>query len=268
MDLAGKVAIVTGASSGIGEATARELARAGVRVALAARRVERLERLAAELNADEPGPRALVVPTDVHDQQAVQRLVQRTTEAWGQVDVLVNNAGVGMYAGLEDATIESQRYVMDVNYWGSIYAAHAVAPQMRARASGTIVTVSSIVAKHAVPYQGPYVVTKYALSAASDTLRMEMAGSGIRVITILPGVTFTEFQSSSLLQGRRPPPRVMAGGAQPAQTARAIVKAIRRGGPPEVYVTLFDQVYVTIATLFPRLSDRILLFVARRRWLS
>jgi short-subunit dehydrogenase len=266
LDLSGKVVIVTGASMGIGEATARELVRSGASVALAARSENRLAKLAADLNAGAaPGPRAITIPTDVSDPKAIERMVAQVLQMWGRVDVLVNNAGVGMYGALAEASIDKLRYLMEVNYWGAIMCAQAVVPHMKAQGGGTIVNVSSIVSKHVTPYQGAYCATKYALNVASDALRLELAQYGICVITVLPGVTFTEFQKNALQEGRKPPARVMAGGSQASQVGRAIVKAIRRGGPPDVYVTRFDQTYVTFATLFPRLTDKILMMVAKRR---
>lgn len=269
MKLQGKVAIVTGASSGIGEATARELARAGARVALAARSAARLEKLAAELNADaasaSDGPRALAIATDVSDNQAVQRMAAQVMATWGRVDVLINNAGSGMYAPLAEASLDAMRHLMDVNYFGALNCLQAVAPHMRAQGKGTIVFVSSIVGKHITPYQGAYCATKYALIAAADSLRVELEPFGICVITALPGVTRTEFQANARRERVAPPSRAGIRGVAPEKVAKAIVKAIRQNGPPEVYATLFDRAYVTFATTFPRVTDRILLYLVNRR---
>ena len=246
MNLSGKVAIVTGASSGIGEAAARELARAGARVVLVARSAERLARLAEELNGGltateseapgaKPGPRAIAITTDVRDRQAVEWMAAQAVAAWGRVDVLVNNAGVGLYAQLAEAPAESMRYVMDVNYFGALNCVQAVAPQMKAQGGGTIVNVASIVGKHVTPYQGAYCASKAALIAASDALRVELAPFGLRVITLLPGVTRTAFQANALRERVAPPSRAGLRGVGAEKVGRAIVKAVQRGGPPEVY---------------------------------
>jgi NADP-dependent 3-hydroxy acid dehydrogenase YdfG len=269
MNLKDKVAIVTGASSGIGEATARELAQAGAHVVLAARSAERLDELATELDSSATGSmasrRVVALPTDVSDRQAVERMVALTVAAWGRVDVLVNNAGLGLYAQLAEASPESMRYLMDVNYFGTLHCIQAVVPHMKAQGGGTIVNVSSIAGKHINPYQGAYCATKYALIAASDALRVELAPFGIRVLTALPGVTRTEFQTNARRERVAPPSRAGIRGVGPEKVGQAIVKAVRNGGPPEVYATLFDRAYVTFATTFPRLTDRVLMYIVSRR---
>lgn len=266
MKLQGKVAVVTGASSGIGEATARALVRAGVRVVVAARSAERLQKLAAELNADATNePRVLAVPTDVSDRQAVLRMVGQAIGTWGRVDILVSNAGYGMYAPLAEASLDAMRHLMDVNYFGALNCVQAVAPHMKSQHKGTIVLVSSIVGKHINPFQGAYCATKYALFAAADTLRVELAPFGIRVLTSAPGVTRTEFQSNAVRERVEPPSRAGMRGVGPDRVAASIVRAIRQNGPAEVYATLFDRAYVTFATTFPRFTDRVLLYLVNRR---
>lgn len=269
MKLDGKVAIVTGASSGIGEATARELARAGARVALAARSADKLEKLAEELNAGTSGatdgPRVMAIATDVSDRQAVVRMVAQTMATWGGVDVLVNSAGSGLYAPLAEASDEAMRHLMDVNYFGALNCVQAVVPHMRPQGRGTIINVSSIVGKHITPYQGAYCATKYALIAASDALRVELEPFGIHVLTVLTGVTRTEFQAHAVRERVEPPSRAGLRGVGPEKVGRAIVKAIKQDGPEDVYVTLFDRSYVTFATTFPRLTDRILMYLVNRR---
>jgi uncharacterized protein len=263
------VAIVTGASSGIGAATARALVRAGVRVALAARSTARLEALAAELNGGATGAgdglRALAITTDVSDNQAVQRMVAQVVARWGRVDVLVSNAGYGMYAPLAEASLDAMHRLMDVNYFGALNCIQAVVPHMRTQGKGVIVSVSSIVGKHINPYQGPYCATKYALIAAADSLRVELEPFGIHVITSLPGVTRTEFQANALRERVAPPSRAGLRGVGPEKVATSIVRAIRQNGPAEVYATLFDRAYVTFATTFPRLTDRVLLYLVNRK---
>lgn len=264
MDLNDAVVIVTGASMGIGEALARAFAAAGARLTLAARSTGRLQQIAGELNSGGL-QRALAVTTDMGDAAAVERLVQETVAAWGRVDVLVNNAGYGLYAPLADAPLTAVRALMDVNYFGALQAVQAVVPHMRRQKRGAIVNVASIVGRHVTPQQGAYCASKYALIAASDAWRMELAPQGITVLTVLPGVTRSAFQQNALQVV--PPPRRpgVARGVAPDRVAQATLAAVRRGGPPEVYVTLFDRAYVTFAVLFPRFTDRVLLYLLARR---
>src|SRR5262245_11153932 len=155
------VVIVTGASSGIGAATAIACGRAGMRVALAARRAARLARVADEVQA--AGGEARVVPTDVADESAVQALVEDTVDAWGRLDVLMNNAGVGILATVEQTTTAEFERIMRVNYLGAVYGVRAALPHMRRQGQGHIVNVASVIGKRASPYRAAYVASKFAL---------------------------------------------------------------------------------------------------------
>src|SRR3972149_3566251 len=150
--LAGRVAIVTGASSGIGRATALALAREGVPVALAARREDRLRELAAEIEA--AGGEALVVPTDVSRRTDVERLVQAALERFGRLDIMVNNAGYGHYAAVEEVDEAEARRLFDVNFFGTLSGIQAALPVMRRQGSGHVINVASVVGRRAVPFPG------------------------------------------------------------------------------------------------------------------
>jgi len=186
-----RVIIVTGASSGIGEATARRLAREGAAVVLAARRQERVRRLAEEIAA--AGGRALAVPTDITVEADRHRLIERTMDAYGRLDALINNAGYGQRGPLECVPLEDIRRNFETNLFALIALTQQVIPILRAQGNGRIVNVSSVAGRIARPFSAVYDATKHALEAISDGLRGELAPFGIRVIVIEPGFIRTEF---------------------------------------------------------------------------
>jgi NADP-dependent 3-hydroxy acid dehydrogenase YdfG len=191
--LAGKTAVVTGASSGIGEATARLLAREGCNVVLAARRADRLSSL-----ADELGEGALAVPTDVTDPAACAALVARAVERFGTLDILVNNAGLGLYGSVPDGDPQDWKRMFDVNVLGVLYATRAAVRHMLARGSGDVVFVSSLAGRRVPRADGTvYAATKHAITAVAEGLRLDVHEKGIRVINVEPGLVRTEFPESS-----------------------------------------------------------------------
>ena len=187
-ELAGKVAMVTGASSGIGAATAQELARRGARVVLAARRVAELEVQTRAIT--EEGGQAIAIPTDVTDAAQVERLVERTREVFRQVDVLVNNAGVGWTKLLVGSSAEEITRVVEINLLGAMLLTRAVLPEMLERRQGAIISVSSVAGQVAV--EPLYSATKYGLRGFSLALRRQLAGSGVSVSLVSPGNIRTE----------------------------------------------------------------------------
>lgn len=186
-----EVAIVTGASAGIGAAVARKLSEDGFQVVLAARRAERLEKLGQEITAR--GGTALSVPTDITRLEDCQRLVQKTMTAYGRIDVLVNNAGFGYRSPLEYIPLDAIRHNFETNLFGPIALTQLVIPIMRDRQKGYIVNISSVAGRIARPLSSVYDATKHAIEAISDSLRAELAPFGIRVIVIEPGFIKTEF---------------------------------------------------------------------------
>lgn len=184
-----KTAIVTGASSGIGEATARELARRGFDVALIARREDRLTLLAKDLEA--LGGRAYVIAADLSQDEDTERAAQKALECLGRVDVLVNNAGYSPGAAIEQVSRQALRHIFDVNLLSALHLAGAVVPQMRAQKSGRIINVGSLAGAVPAPLAVPYSATKAAMKMATDSLRLELAQFGIRVILIVPGFVDT-----------------------------------------------------------------------------
>lgn len=185
-----RVAIVTGASSGIGEASARCLADAGYRVVLAARRADRLEQLAKEI--EQAGGEALPVAVDLGDEAATHALVTRTLETWGRIDVLLNNAGFSPAAANEQIPRSELQRTFDVNLFSALQLAGEVTPVMRAQGGGRILNMGSLGGSVAAPLAIPYSATKAGMDAATRGLRLELAPFGIHVSLIVPGFVDTE----------------------------------------------------------------------------
>lgn len=189
-NLEGQVAIITGASSGIGEAAARMLADKGIKVAAVARRSDRLQQLAHERAAGTG--EILPLEVDVSDEDAIERMVEETERRWGRIDVLVANAGVMLLGPILNANTEEWRTMVNVNLLGVLYSVHAVLPIMTRQKSGHIITMSSVAGRVARANNGVYAATKFGVGAFSESLRVEAAKSNIRVTTIEPGAVATE----------------------------------------------------------------------------
>jgi NADP-dependent 3-hydroxy acid dehydrogenase YdfG len=225
MQIRDSVVIVTGASSGIGATTARAAARAGARVVLAARREERIRELAAEL-----GGGAIAVRCDVTDRIQVDALAQAALDAFGRIDVLVNNAGQGLQSSVEDLALDDLRAVLELNLVAPLAMMQAVLPAMRAQQSGSIVNVSSGTTFADVPGTGGYVASKIALERLSAIARAELEGTGIAVSTLIPFATSTEFMAS--IRAGRAEAEAMTAGAtfdSPETVADAVLALIASG---------------------------------------
>lgn len=195
MNVRDKVVIVTGASEGIGLAAARLLAADGARLALAARSEENLRTLAAEL--ERSGTDVAAFPTDLRREDQTRRMVEQAFARFGRIDVLINNAGQGMAGFLEHAPVEDYLRLVELNLFGPVWAMQAVIPLMRRAGGGLILNVSSMVSKMHIPGLGYYASTKAALNVLSETARYELAGDNIRVITVFPRATATDFGKNS-----------------------------------------------------------------------
>lgn len=251
--------IVTGASSGIGAATAVACGREGMRVTLAARRPDRLARVAEAVHA--AGGQVRVVPTDVGDEAAVRALVDGTVDEWGRVDVLVNNAGIGLLAAVGQMRATDFERILRVNFLGAVYATLAALPHMRRQGSGHVVNVASIVGKRASPFRSAYVASKFALVGLSEALRMELRRDGIHVTCVCPIGTATEFfereENRLGVTGRR-------GPIQSAElVARRIVRALRRPRA-EVHPYPPARVLLWMNAIAPGLVDRLMMAVSHR----
>lgn len=185
-----QVALVTGASSGIGEATALALAERGVHVALAARRAERLEALVKRIH--QAGGEALALVVDVTYEEQARTMVQRVQEEWGRVDILVNNAGLMLPSPIAEADPEDWRRMISTNLLGLLYATHSVLPVMKAQSAGHIINISSTAGRTARAGSGVYNATKWGVGALSEALRQECLQDHIRVTVIEPGIVSTD----------------------------------------------------------------------------
>ncbi|MGZ8610851.1 MAG: SDR family NAD(P)-dependent oxidoreductase [Actinomycetota bacterium] len=223
MRLAGAIVVVTGASAGIGEATATRFARAGSTVVLAARRLDRLEALAAGIDAR--GGRALAVRCDVTRRADVEDLVARTYETFGRCDVLVNDAGVPGGGPFAELTLDQIEHVVDVNLGGVLLGTHAFLPGMLERGHSHVVNVASIAGRFAMPGAAVYSATKHAVVAFSEALDGETRDRGVRVTAVNPGLVVTEG-----FRHERLDPRLLISLDR---VAGAIVHVVRRDVAPE-----------------------------------
>lgn len=246
MDLIGKNVIVTGASSGIGRATALEMARRGAHLVLAARRTELLEEVAAQCRA--LGVRALVVPTDVTKLEDCVKLAA----AAGVVDVLVNNAGFAIFDAVAEAKPDELRRMMDTNYFGTVNCTQAVLPVMLQRGSGTIVNVSSITGIMGFARMSGYCATKFAVIGFTEALRDEVMDRGIRVALVCPGTTETEFFVTAEREKMPGASRLMPA-VTPDRVARAVCNTAEDGRYRRI-LPLLGTIYMRLKELSPRLA--------------
>jgi NAD(P)-dependent dehydrogenase (short-subunit alcohol dehydrogenase family) len=234
-DLRGEVALITGGSRGLGLLLARELAREGCSIAICARDPVELEHARDELQRD--GAPVVALQCDVAHETEVRRAVGEVTRRFGRIDILVNNAGIIQVGPLEEMTAEDFRRALDVMYWGAVYPTLAVLPRMRERQHGRIVNVTSIGGKISVPHLLPYSGAKFAAVGFSEGLRSELAGRGVSVTTIVPGLMRTGSHLNALFKGRQEGEFTWFGlGASlpivsmdAERAARQIVRAVRRG---------------------------------------
>ena len=188
--LDGKVAVITGASSGIGEATAEALAAEGASVVVAARREERLSDLVERINGN--GGKALSVECDVTDEEQAHELIQKVKDELGQVDIIVNNAGVMQLSKIEKGLSDEWRTMFEVNVLGLLYVTDATVQVMKEQGSGHLINISSVAGRKSGPFRGAYSGTKFAVNAISEALRVELLEDNIRVTMVEPGAVETE----------------------------------------------------------------------------
>jgi uncharacterized protein len=248
-----KVIVITGASSGFGEAIARRCAEAGARVVLAARSADKLERLANALGED----RTLATPTDVTSDADVTRLVTATLERFGHVDVLVNSAGFGVLDRIVDAPLADLHEMTEVNLHGVARCTQAFLPHMLARRSGQIVIMASLAGLIATINMGFYNASKFALVGLGRTLMLELYGTGVRCALICPNVALTGFQRRADIHKYTRISRI-AGWVTSEQVARATVRAIIRRTHGEVLLPRRAIPLVAVGAAFPGLSRLVL----------
>ena len=231
----GKVAIITGASAGIGEATAIALAAEGAKVALVARRGDRLDALAQKITA--AGGEALAIVADITDDAQIQKLVDKTKTTWGQIDILVNNAGIALIGEIASSDPADWRRMIDLNLVALMNLTHAVLPILQAQGSGHIVNISSVAGRTIRVGIGGYNVTKWGVNAFSEALRQEVSLQNIRVTVIEPGMVNTEINDNitdSIAKQRSEERLKSITPLESEDIAAAIVYAVTQ--PPRVNV--------------------------------
>ena len=248
-----RVVVITGASSGIGRATAVRLARNGAAVVMCARRADRLEAAAADVRA--AGGEALPIVADVTRADEVRRLVDAAVERFEHVDVMVCNAGFGIAGAIDDITPDQMQKLVDVNFMGTYHAVRAVLPIFRRRNRGHVIVVSSIVGKRGVPYMGAYAATKFAQAGLAECLRSEVAGSGIHVTVVFPVSTETEFFDVMSRETGTIITRAHGPRQDVSVVADAIARAIDRP-VPEVFPHAWSRGLVWLNAAAPGICDR------------
>lgn len=269
-DLSGQVALITGASRGLGLLLAHEFAGAGCRLVICARDAQELKWAQAELH--KAGADVLAIPCDVADQSQVNHLVREAMLHYGQVDILVNNAGIIDVGPLENSTLADFERALDVMYWGTLYTIWAVLPQMRARRQGRIVNITSIGGKVSIPHLLPYTSAKFAAVGLSEGLHAELAQEGIQVTTIVPGLMRTGSHLNALFKGKQQEEFTWfsLGASLPfismaaERAARQIVEATRRGEATRI-LSLPALLLAYLHGLAPGMTNELLGFI--NQWL-
>jgi short-subunit dehydrogenase len=262
----GKTAVITGASSGIGEELAVVLASRGANLVLAARREEELTRVAKR--CEQAGGRALSVPTDVSDQESCRRMVDRAAEAFGGIDLLVNNAGVTMWARFDEVTdLSLYERLMRVNYLSAVYCTYYALPHIKAR-KGQLVAISSLTGKTGVPTRTAYAASKHAMQGFFDSLRVELLGTGVDVLVVSPGFVDTPIRSRAVGPDGKLVAHIRHDESRDTMDVHTcvaqIVSAIDRR-QRELVMTARGKVGMFLKLVAPGLVDRIALRAMRGR---
>jgi short-subunit dehydrogenase len=256
-----RVVAITGASAGIGRATALRLARDGAAIAICARRADRLDAVAAEIVA--AGGQALPIVADVTREADMEMLVARAIERFGRLDVMMCNAGFGIAGAIDEVAPDQMHKLMAINYDGTYLATRAALPVFRRQRAGHIIIVSSIVGKRGVPYMGAYAATKFAQVGLAECLRAELLGSGIHVSVVFPVSTETEFFDVMSTETGAPIARAFGPRQSADVVANAIARAIDRP-VPEVYPHAMSRALVVLNAIAPGLCDRVVKRFGRR----
>lgn len=259
-----KVIIITGASSGIGLATARLFAGMGAKLSLAARSIDRLESLASELTDDRS--RILCIKTDVSVEEDCRRLIEETVRRFGKIDILINNAGISMRAPFMDVNMEVIKKLMNVNFWGTVYCTKYALPEIL-KTKGSIAGVISTAGYVAIPGRTGYVTSKYAIRGFLETLRIEHLNDGINILVFAPGYTASNVRNAALLadgspQGYSPKDEGKLMSAE--KVAEKLADGLYRR-KKEMILTALGYWDIWLYRRFPRLMDRVQLHYIRRK---
>ncbi|MBP3290529.1 MAG: SDR family oxidoreductase [Alistipes sp.] len=226
--LNGKVVVITGASSGIGEAMAKEYAKVGAKVVLGARQADKLEALCKEIEA--AGGKAAWVATDVTRQEDCKALIDKAVESFGGIDVMICNAGISMRALFDDLDLSVLHRLMDVNFWGTVYCTKYALPYLQ-KSKGSLVGISSVAGIHGLPGRTGYSASKFAMTGFLETIRIENLKKGLHVMVACPGFTASNVRFSALTadgsqQGATP--RKEENMMTPEEVARIVARGIKR----------------------------------------
>jgi short-subunit dehydrogenase len=265
-NMQGKTVVITGASAGIGEELAVALASRGANLVLAARGAEALVQV--QKRCEQAGGRAITVATDVADPEACRHMVERAVEAFGGIDVLVNNAGISQWARFEEIKdLSSFERLMRVNYLGAVYCTHHALPHVKAR-RGLLVAISSLTGKTGVPTRTGYAASKHAMQGFFDSLRIELLGTGVDVLVVSPGFVATDIRARALGPDGKPmqtSKRDEDKNTMPLEECVAqIVHAIERR-EREVVMTARAKVGMFLKLIAPKFVDRIALNAMREK---
>ncbi|MCK4431162.1 MAG: SDR family oxidoreductase [Candidatus Aminicenantes bacterium] len=250
----GSRVLITGASSGIGKAMAFELADRGAKLAITSRRFNNLRKVAEDIGYAFPDlPAPIVIPCDVTGMENVERLVKSCVDHFGGIDILINNAGIGVYGDTERTTLDDFHLVMEVNFFGAVNCVLEVLPLMKKNGKGLIVNIASVAAKHGVPYLGAYSASKAALVALSQSLRAELSNSDISIMIVYPGYTQTDFFAKEKKVGgaHRPP----GPYTSVQKVAKTIVRAIE-SEKQDLVLSLEGKALTFSQSLMPWLVER------------
>ncbi len=252
MELSGKVAVVTGASMGIGEEIARVFVEHGANVVLISRDTARAEAARVRVGGSD---RTLALSCDVRNREEIDKVINLTVHSFGRIDIWVNNAGQGIMNSLSDVDMEATRDVFDTNFFGAVESMKAVIPVMRQQASGTIINISSVAGHIPLPFHPIYSGTKFALNAVGKAARIELMGSGINVLTVCPGYVRTDFGVNAI-RGKNAqtvrPSKIK--GITPRRVARAVLRGYLKN-KREVIVPWFMHPVVKLYQLFPGMVE-------------
>jgi short-subunit dehydrogenase len=253
--IAGKVIIVTGASSGIGRATALALARHGATLVIVARREHLLGSLERDLQS--AGSTAVAMPLDLREKTQVETMISRTRERFGRIDVLINNAGFGYWGSVEETPPSVVREIFALNFDAPLMASQLVIPIMKVQGGGHIINVSSVVGRRGLPLSGIYCATKFALQGISESLRLEVKDNGIDVSIVNPAATHSEF-GEHVRYGRVKSRFKATGHVQPAEEVAAAIVRCVHNPKLEVYPYRRSRLVAWVSAFAPSLMDRIL----------
>jgi short-subunit dehydrogenase len=250
-----KIVIITGASSGIGEALAREYASRGFKLSLGARRIDKLEALKEEF----PGSEILCIKTDVSNEDDCRNLIEKTIERFGGIDVLINNAGVSMRALFENTDLEVIHRIMDINFYGTVYCTKFALPWLL-KSKGSLVGVISIAGHVGLPGRSAYSASKFAIRGFLDTIRIENIHRGLHVLVAAPGFTATEVRKVALSadgSAQEESPRDESKMMSAETCAHLIIKAIDKRKRSLILTFVEGKLTVFLSKFFPALIDRL-----------